>query len=268
MIYVVQTGKLSGNQAANHSRRVYVAPQIRGTTDLFNQLLSSKENFLQSAIGQHFEYSPAKRRVAIGCGVAVISIDWLLLLHVSQHAASVRTEFALIAFAIFVYLTDGDLQSLGIRLRPKQGWKPWIWISTKLLCIVAICVVAGLGAWHLMGNELKAPNIDPAYFTHYFLHACVKAPILEETIYRVVVCLPLVSMIGCWKTIGISGILFASLHFVYGNPGPANLVGGFLLAWAYLKSETILLPLLLHSVGNFLALCCQLAALYHLHSAG
>ena len=228
--------------------------------------LSSKENFLQSAIGQHFDRTPAKRRIALGVGIAVVAAD--LLIYTSRHAESARLSLALVAFAIFVHLTGGDLQSLGIRSRPKQGWVPWIWISAKIFCIVAACIIAGLGAWHLMGNNLKVYNIDPAYVTHHFLHMCVVAPVLEETIYRVIVCLPLVSVIGCWKTIAINGILFAALHFVYGNPSPENLVGGFFLAWVYLKSETILLPLLLHSIGNFTALCCQVAAWYYMHPAG
>jgi len=196
----------------------------------------------------------------------VVSAD--LLIYLSQHAESVRVSLALVAFATSVYLSGGDLLSLGLRSRPKQGWIPWIWISAKISCVIAVCVVVGLGAWQLMGNKLRIPNADPAYVTHHFLHMCVVAPVLEEAIYRMIVCLPLVSMIGCWKTIAINGILFASLHFVYGNPSPENLVGGFFLAWVYLKSETILLPILFHSIGNFVALCCQLAASYYLHPTG
>ena len=55
---------------------------------------------------------------------------------------------------------------------------------------------------------------------------------------------------------------FAALHVAYGNPSPENLVGGFLLGWVYLKSETILLPVLLHSLGNLLVLFCQVAGWY------
>ena len=231
-----------------------------------NYKLSRKANVLQSAIGQHFDSKPIKRRIAFCVAIAVVLTD--VLIYMWAYGESVRLSLALIAFAIIVYLADGDLPSLGLRPQPKQGWIPWVWISARISCVIAVCVIAGLGAWQLMGNELPTYNHNPAYVSHLFLHMCVVAPVLEEIVYRVVVCLPLVSMIGFWKTIAINGILFASLHFVYGNPSPENLVGGFFLAWVYLKSETILLPLMFHSIGNFVALCCQLAASYYLHPTG
>lgn len=220
---------------------------------------------MQSAIGRHFDNTLQKRYVALGVGVVVVSTDSLICF--LQYAESTRLSLALVGFATFVFLTDGDLRSLGLSLRPKQGWTRWFWISLKISCIVAVCVIVGLSAWHLLGKTLKIHNTNPDDFVHRFLHMCVVAPVLEETIYRVIVCMPLVSLIGCWKTIAINGVLFAALHFVYGNPSPENLVAGFLFAWVYLKSETILLPLLLHSLGNFVALCFQVAAWYYLHPA-
>jgi hypothetical protein len=47
---------------------------------------------------------------------------------------------------------------------------------------------------------------------------------------------------------------------------PENLVGGFFLAWAFLKSETILMPWLLHAVGNGIVLAAQVAGWYWLAS--
>jgi len=46
-------------------------------------------------------------------------------------------------------------------------------------------------------------------------------------------------------------MLFAALHFLGGNPGPDNFIAGYILAWSYLKSESIAIPVLLHSLGNF-----------------
>lgn len=57
-------------------------------------------------------------------------------------------------------------------------------------------------------------------------------------------------MIGSFRTVVVSGSLFAIAHFVGGNPGPDNFVAGFLLAWAYLKSGSLLIPILLHALGN------------------
>ncbi len=38
------------------------------------------------------------------------------------------------------------------------------------------------------------------------------------------------------------------------------MVGGFFLAWAYLKSESLAVPVLLHGLGNLCALAGQVAA--------
>jgi uncharacterized protein len=51
-----------------------------------------------------------------------------------------------------------------------------------------------------------------------------------------------------------------ALHVLYGNAGPNNLVAGFFLAWSYLKSEAFLIPVALHSLGNFFVLLVQVAA--------
>jgi CAAX protease family protein len=61
---------------------------------------------------------------------------------------------------------------------------------------------------------------------------------------------------------------FAALHLIYGNPSPENLAGGLFLARVYLKSEGLALPILLHSLGNLLALLMQVGAWFWLASAG
>jgi uncharacterized protein len=86
----------------------------------------------------------------------------------------------------------------------------------------------------------------------------VLAPLKEEAIYRLGVCVPLTPWLGPRAAIAVSGLVFAGLHFAYGNPSPENLVGGFFLAWAYLKSETILVPVLLHGLGNLCVLASQI----------
>ena len=46
------------------------------------------------------------------------------------------------------------------------------------------------------------------------------------------------------------GIVFAALHFAYGSPGLDNFLAGYILAWAYIKSGSIIVPVVLHSLGN------------------
>lgn len=83
---------------------------------------------------------------------------------------------------------------------------------------------------------------------------CVLAPIVEELIYRAVLVPAILPILGPWGAIAASGIAFAGLHQAYGNPGPDNQVAGFILAWAYLRSGAIWVPVALHSLGNACAL--------------
>ena len=221
---------------------------------------------MQSTIGRHFTSSPQHRSLALAMVAAVIVADLLVL--VLRFSESTRFAVALLALAAFVALSDGDLSSLGLRARPIQGWIPWIRTSAMIGCIVGVFVFAGLGIWHLSGHEIKIYSIDPAQGLSYFLYMCFTIPILEEAIYRLLLCGSLATVVGNWTTIAISGILFGGLHVGYGNPSPENLVGGFFLAWVYLKSETILLPLLLHSLGNSIAFTGQILGWYYLQQTG
>ncbi len=214
---------------------------------------------MQSAIGQHFKTLKAQR-FAFGLGIAAVALDFFCV--IQRIGYDTRLALSLTLFAIFVFLTDGNLNSIGLRLTPKQGWKPWVRMSVVIGLIVLLCIVLGLGICFLAGYEIPKPMISPMQLLPSFIFMCFVAPVMEETIYRVIVCVSLVSVLGYWKTIATSGFLFAVLHMLYGNPSQENLVGGFFIAWAYLKSETILIPIMLHSVGNSFAMMSQLAAWY------
>ncbi len=220
---------------------------------------------MQSSIGQHFK-SPQARRFAVLLGLATIATDMALVTQRANY--DTRLALALAAFATIVFLTDGDLRSVGLRLNPKQGWRPWVHWSVMIGLVVALCLVLGLGIWRLTGHEIRIHTTSPTHIVPRMLSMCFVAPMMEETVYRVVACVSLVSVLGCWKTIVINGLLFAALHVLYGSPSPENLVGGFFLAWAYLKSESILLPVLLHSIGNSIALAGQVAEWYIVNQPG
>jgi membrane protease YdiL (CAAX protease family) len=91
---------------------------------------------------------------------------------------------------------------------------------------------------------------------------CILAPAVEEGIYRVGLCCGTVGLLRPGGAIAASGLLFGALHVLYGNPGPDNLVAGFFLAWAFLKSGSILVPLALHAAGNLCVLASWIALWY------
>jgi membrane protease YdiL (CAAX protease family) len=91
---------------------------------------------------------------------------------------------------------------------------------------------------------------------------CFFAPLLEEALYRLILCVALVRIAGPQWTILASGAIFAALHFVGGNPSPENFIGGYFLAWAFLKSGSILTPIVLHSLGNACVVALHVANWY------
>lgn len=216
----------------------------------------------ESAIGQQFRNTP---RTAVTFAIVIVVLDFVL---VSQQIyGEVRACVALIAFAFAVQLSDGDLKSLGLRSSPIQGWYSWIFTSLKLGGIFAVCLAVGFGIWVAMGHRLIIPVTAPSQAWSRFMQMCFVAPTVEETIYRIAACGLIAAIIGNRPTIAINGFLFGFLHVLYGNPSPENLIGGFFLAWTYLKSESIFVPFLFHSAGNGLVLLGQIAGWYLLGEA-
>jgi membrane protease YdiL (CAAX protease family) len=83
--------------------------------------------------------------------------------------------------------------------------------------------------------------------------------VCREATYRFGLCTGLVRLLRPWGTIVVSGTIFGALHVLYGNPGPDNLIAGYFLAWTYLKSGTIIVPVVLHSLGNLCGLVMHFA---------
>jgi membrane protease YdiL (CAAX protease family) len=80
--------------------------------------------------------------------------------------------------------------------------------------------------------------------------AVIRAPVVEEVAFRLLLCGALVGRLSSAANVAVNGALFALVHVVFGGIGPDSAVGGFFLAWAFLRSGTIVVPVLLHSVGN------------------
>jgi membrane protease YdiL (CAAX protease family) len=175
------------------------------------------------------------------------------------------TLLVVIAFAIAASeLKDGP--SFGFQLSPQPGWSYWARTAPVLGMILLIVVAAGGG---VMFGILRYP-MPPSPITattpliRLFLWACVVSPLFEEPIYRLAICPTAVGWLGPKGGILVSGAIFAGLHVLYGNPSPDNLFGGFILAWAFLKSGTLIVPIALHSLGNLCILLFRVWYYYHL----
>lgn len=218
---------------------------------------------MRTTIGRQLRDSSRNRVIAAALAVLAVGADFALLFwdH-DPESIEGRWAVALLGLGVYLYLVQGDLPSVGLCVTPAQSWRYWFRAVLVIGFVVAGLIIAWAAVWHLLGYELLVHTTPPHALGATFLHMCVLAPLLEETSYRLLICVPIAAW-GCPRlAVAVSGLLFAALHLVYGNPSPENLLGGLFLAWAYLKSGTICLPLLLHSVGNLCVLLSQLAAWY------
>ena len=90
----------------------------------------------------------------------------------------------------------------------------------------------------------------------YVLHGLIAAPIVEELIYRGVVFPRLEKALSGGLSVFVSGFIFWALHWVdRGEITPwSHLLAGWILAWAALRTRSLLAPTLLHALGNLLVL--------------
>jgi uncharacterized protein len=205
-----------------------------------------------------------RRSTAVARGAALVAVV-AVLGDVALVAGGVATDYARLlvsvpaAVALF-WLGRFDPGSLGLTLRPRPGWGYWLrvtlWLGAAMgLLLAAYCAVfpKELEQWRHLGTAAAA---DP---WRQVKHSCVMAPVVEELPYRVLLCSPLVVILRERWTIALSGAIFAALHFLYGTASPENFVAGYVLAWAYLASGSVAVPVGLHALGNLATILSNIA---------
>ena len=207
---------------------------------------------MNSTVDQSLGISRIRTRYTTAFAIAVITADFVLVLCRVRNIHAWRVVLAISAVICLFLLADRNLATIGVVFRPRQGFRYWTKITIVLGAVLVVLLSFMLVACWVTDVPLPyehAPRCHPRAMFGLFL----KYPLLEETLYRLVLLTPLLAIIGSRWTILIGGAVFAALHFAYGNPGPDNFVAGYLLAWAYIKSGSILIPVALHSLGNG---CC------------
>jgi membrane protease YdiL (CAAX protease family) len=180
-----------------------------------------------------------------------------------------RFTWAIIGCLICAFVaaqtSEGGI-TFGFQLAPCQGWNYWFKATIAVAAMLAvILLVAGL-VFLTLGYRFPEPRLTTySQMWPLFLWMCIASPILEEVLYRLVLCPPSAALLGARTCIVVNGSVFALLHFLYGNPSPENLLGGFILSWAFLKSGTLIIPITLHSVGNFCAFLANVGYFYWWH---
>ena len=213
---------------------------------------------MDTPLGYALQKPPAKAWFAVGIALAAIGADFFL------ESFRLRSLLTGASVLILFLLARGDRASLGLVVRLRPSYRYWVKVTLGIGAAVGgFCIVAGFLLW-IIGIRIPIPATPPEQILPALGSYCVSAPVLEEALYRLVLCVALVRIAGPWWTIFASGVIFAALHFVWGNASPEYFIAGYFLAWAFLKSGSILTPIVLHSLGNLCVLALHVANWYRI----
>jgi membrane protease YdiL (CAAX protease family) len=213
---------------------------------------------MDTPLGYALQKPPAKAWFAVGIALAAIVGDFFL------ESFYLRSSVIGASVLILVLLAQRDRASLGLVVRPSPSYHYWVKVTLGMGAAVGgFCMVTGFLLW-IIGIRMPIPATPPERALSTLVLYCISAPVLEETLYRLVLCVALVRIAGPWWTIFASGAIFAALHFVWGNASPDNFIAGYFLAWAFLKSGSVLTPIVLHSLGNLCVLALYVANWYRI----
>ncbi len=220
---------------------------------------------METSIGLKLRDSRIRLWLAFIAMLIILDGDFLLIYEVAPGYSLYRSLLACVGTIVMLGLCGWDFKSLGFVLKPAKGYLYWVKAGFVIGVLVLGFSLLIFALSHVIGHPIPIPKMNPARAKSFFFIACVQAPLVEELLYRLVLCVPFVVLAGSWFTIIVSGCIFAALHFVYGNTGPDNFIAGFFLAWAYLKSRSIIIPILFHSIGNAFVILINLGFWYWAH---
>jgi len=183
----------------------------------------------------------------------------VVVLDVSYHSGPI---LPLVGVVAILCLNDGAPTALGMKWLPIQGWRYWSRLAAWFGIAIGVVVLVFGGICLLIGKEMPPYRTGPHDLPSQLFFMCVYAPVAEEVVYRSLLATAVFPTVGHTGTIVVSGLVFALIHVLGGNASPENQVAGFLLAWAFLHSGTILVPIAMHSAGNLIALASHVAAWY------
>jgi len=223
--------------------------------------ISEARGRCETHIGRALVYPRRMAVLATVLAAGAVIIDVLICLYKPWHLHVYRMTLAISAILCLVCLAHGDLASMGLVLRPRRGFRQWIW-ATALIGAGLVLLLCLTCVYYRLTHTPPRFVLAPESALRFVPGHCVYYPLVEELLYRLVLCTPLVALLGPWYAIVVSGVAFGGLHVLYGNPAPTNLVAGYLLAWAYIRSDSILVPIVWHSLGNAAILIVQVVAWY------
>ena len=141
----------------------------------------------------------------------------------------------------------------------KFNWKSnWLlWGLGGYLVATPIVIVLSLlndKIWQGRGGsnpllQIVLESKDSIGLLLFFLTAAVAAPLFEEFLFRGFLLPSLTRYVPVWAAIGISGLLFGVAHLSLSEIVPLTTLG-IILGIVYVRTRSLLAPMLLHSLWN------------------
>jgi membrane protease YdiL (CAAX protease family) len=207
-----------------------------------------------SAIGKGLRQSPRLLATTTAVAVAILTLALILTTPPGQQfdqGLGLQLTLALTGCLYLGFVASqapGTATALGFRTAPRQGWFFWLWVCAAIGVVQLLVLLI----WEqLSGMPLVRPQ---ALTWHEFLSSCVNAPVREEILYRMIPCAPAIALVRSWGGVAISGAIFWFAHYVAGVASLEHLMAGFIGAWFFVKCETIILPIVTHSLSNLFML--------------
>jgi membrane protease YdiL (CAAX protease family) len=142
-------------------------------------------------------------------------------------------------------------RELGFRAAPVDGWRFWLVVGAVaagvLVLLLAGTVLLARFTTHVPSPLAARPHVIDL---RRFLTLVVLAPVLEEILYRGLLCSAAEPVLGRRGAIACSGAMFAIAHLIANKLDVTTLTAGFLLSWAFLRSRSLWIPIGFHAAGN------------------
>jgi len=187
---------------------------------------------------------------------ACLALDWLAMF--GPPGVHLPTAWHYLWFAVFAGASlcllararRWNLRAVGLVWKVEPSGAFWLRTSAWMAGVIGVGFAAAAFASRAGADPFGLCAMHLDLDLERELGSLVHAPLVEEVTFRLLLCAPLVGRLSSAANIALSGIVFTLAHWITGGLGPDSVVGGFFLAWAFLRSGTILVPIAMHALGN------------------
>lgn len=173
------------------------------------------------------------------------------------------SEFLTLLLLILLYIKDFNKDFKDFKMNWKKYADTYIkyWIVVLLIMAVSNTIISQFTGTDTSANESAIRSLIEKAPLYMFLSSVIYAPICEELIFR-----KSLKKIIPIKPLFIiaSGLIFGGAHVLTNFSGWADLLylipyctPGFVLAYAYAKTDNILVSISIHFLHNFLLMTMQ-----------